>query len=426
MFNLKSKKIKNAAWISYFLVQGVSLFSMAPTNFYRPYDVNLKTTDIKNKSWKFGADIEYGSTNNGKNDEEYKSNILNLVNPTESSIAMLTGFQKDSEPWEIINNLGYVFSAPTDDGVRGHLKFKGHFSEMNLNLWGKCKLPIKSIGGRFDFCVYLPIKNIKINDISRQDLTQDVLAADLYVKEFITNQLDYLVETYGNLDLSDWSQTGIGDLTFLINWYEDFKQDKEFLKNVRLSIHVGLSAPSAKTKDEDKVFSLPLGNDGAWGIPVGIGLDLFFISSLRAGLELELLPLLDETRERRLKIDEAQTDYLILQKGMATKDFGLTWKFNLYLESFHFYRGLSARASYQFIKHEDDGLTAKSDDFVYSIINSAESLKEWTSHNFIFQFNYDFFEEFKNSWIKPQASLFVKLPITGRKVICPYTCAAQV
>ena len=427
MFDLiRLKKIKNAILVASFLANGVNLFAMAPTNFYRPYDVNLKTTDIKNKSWKFGADIEYGSTSKGKNNEEYKANILNLVNPTQSSIAMLVGFEKDSEPWKIINNLGYVFSAPTDDGVRGHFNFNGKFTETNLNLWGQYKLPIESIGGRFDFCVYLPIKNIKIHNISRQDLTQDVLAADLYVKEFITNQLDYLVKTYGGLDLSDWSQTGIGDLTFLINWYEDFKQDKEYLKNVRLSIHVGLSAPTAKTKDEDKIFSLPLGNDGAWGIPVGIGLDLFFVSHLRAGLELELLPLLDETRERRLKTDEAQTDYLVLQKGVATKDFGLTWKFNLYLQSFHFYKGLSARASYQFIKHEDDRLTAKSDDFVFSIINSAQGLKEWTSHNFIFQLNYDFFDAFKNSWIKPQASLFAKLPITGRQVICPYTFGGQI
>lgn len=426
MFNIKLKELSNLVLaVLLFSLSGETLFAMARTNFYRPYDVNLKTTDIKDKSWKFGADIEYGSTSKGKDVEEFKANVLNLLNPTESSIAMLVGFEKNSESWTIINNLGYVYSAVTDDGDRGHFKFSGKFQETDLNLWGKWKIPIKSIDGRFDFCVYLPIKNMKIYNVSRVDKTKDVLSADLYVKDFITNRLDSLVKTYGDLDLSNWSETGVGDLAFILNWYEDFKQDREYLKGVRLSVHAGLSVPTAKKKDEDKAFSLPLGNDGAWGIPFGVGLDLSFVSRLKAGLELEILALLDETRVRRLKTDGAQTDYLLLNKGDATKDFGLTWKFNLYLEGFHFYKGLSARASYQFIKHEDDSLTAKSDDFIYSVINSAKDLREWTSHSFIMQLNYDFFDEFKDSSIKPQASLFVKLPVTGRQVICPYTFGGQ-
>ncbi|MFH1644653.1 MAG: hypothetical protein ABIA74_05795 [bacterium] len=422
MFASNVKKI----FLICFVFTAIPAFAMAPTNFYRPYDVNLKTTDIKDKSWKFGVNIEYGNTSKGKNLHEDKANILNLWNETESSIAMLAGFEKDTEPWKIINNLGYVFGSATDDGVRGHFKFTGDFEETDLTLWGQWKLPIKSIGGRFDFCVYAPVKWMKIHNVKRVDLTKDVLSADLYVKQFITNQLDDLAETYGDLYFSDWSGSGVGDLAFILNWYEDFKQDKEYLKNVRLNIHGGLTAPTGKEKNEDKAFSLPLGNDGAWGIPLGIGLDLFFVSHVKAGLEVEILYLLDESRVRRLKTHEYQTDYFLLEKGDATKNFGLTWKFNLYLETFHFYKGLSSRLSYQFIKHEDDKLTARSDDFIYSVINSAQSLKEWTSHNFILQLNYDFFEEFKNSKIKPQASLFVKLPITGRQVICPYTFGGQV
>jgi len=408
------------------LVQNVQLFSFASTNFYRPYDINFKTADVRGKDWKVGVNFEHGSTSNGRDLSENKANILRLANSTESSIAMLTNFPKDSDPWKILNDLPFKFSATTDDGVRGHFKFSGDFEETDFTIWGRYRLPLPSLPGKFDFYAYVPFKDIKISNVKKEDQTVSVVTADFYVQDNITKKLDELVKTYGNLDLGNWSCLGISDLAFILNWFDDFKQDKEYLKNVRLHAHVGLTIPTGKEKDEDKAFSMPLGNDGAWGIPIGLGIDLGFINTLKSGLELEILTLLDETRTRRLKTHEKQTDFLFLQKGRATKSFGLMWKFNLYLQSFHFYRGLSAKAAYQFIKHDDDRVTAKSDDFIYSIINSAQSLKEWTSHNLILQLNYDFFKEAKNFAVKPQLCLFYKIPLTGRQVINPYTFGAQI
>jgi len=408
------------------LIQNVPLFSLAPTNFYRPYDINFKTVDVRDKDWKVGVNFEYGSTSKGRDWDENKANVLRLANPTQSSIAMLAGFKKDSEPWKLLNGLPFKYSPTADDGVRGYFKFSGDFEETDFTVCGRYRLPLNSLPGKFDFYAYLPFKDMKISNVKKEDQTKAIVDADFYVQDNITKKLDELVKTYGNLDLGNWSSFGVSDLAFILNWFDDFKQDKEYLKNVRLHAHVGLTVPTGKEKNEDKAFSLPLGNDGAWGIPFGLGIDLGFVNHLKSGLELEILALLDDTKTRRLKTHEKQTDFLFLQKGEATKSFGLTWKFNLYLQSFHFYRGLSAKAVYQFIKHDDDRVTAKSDDFVYSIINSAQSLKEWTSHNLILQLNYDFFKEAKNFVVKPQLCLFYKMPLTGRQVISPYTFGAQV
>jgi len=135
---------------------------------------------------------------------------------------------------------------------------------------------------------------------------------------------------------------------------------------------------------------------------------------------------MDETRVRRLKTDVNQTDFLILNKGSATKSVGTAYKFNLFLQFERFFKGLSAKVAYQFFKHDDDKLTADSNDFSYNIINSAQSLKEWNFQNFVFQLNYDFFLECKDSWFKPQLSFFYKLPVTGKRVINPHTFGGQI
>ena len=82
--------------------------------------------------------------------------------------------------------------------------------------------------------------------------------------------------------------------------------------------------------------------------------------------------------------------------------------------------------AYQFLKHDDDKLTSQSNDFSYHVINSAQSLKEWGTQNFVFQFNYDFFNECKDFLLKPQLSVFYKLPVAGKRVLNSYTFGGQV
>lgn len=264
-----------------------------------------------------------------------------------------------------------------------------------------------------------------ISDVNWVDQTKNVNNADLYVYNYLTSDIENVARDLGNLDLSSWNKFGVSDLVCLLSYYYDFKQMKEHLKNVRLTTRVGLSIPSGSEKDEDKVFSLPMGNDGAWGVPIALAIDLDFVYNIRAGLEFEMFFLSDAERVRRLKTDENQTDFLLLHKGKATKSFGSTWKFNLFLQAQRFLKGLSAMVAYQFLKHDDDKLTAQSNNFNYHVINSAESLKEWGTQNFVFQLNYDFFNECKNSWFKPQISLFYKLPVSGKRVINAHTFGGQ-
>ncbi|MFC1894339.1 hypothetical protein ACFLYH_00130 [Candidatus Dependentiae bacterium] len=412
-------------WIFSVLCLYNTVFTYAPTNFYKPYDINFRMFEWENTRFKLGMNFEYGDTRSGKNGDEDKVGILRLYNDSESALTMLMGAKKGSEIYNLANNLIPAYSPATDDGIRGHIKFDGQYKDLDWTIWGKYKLPVETLPGNFDFYIYVPFRYMEIDDIKIYDQTKNVLSSDRDVKFYLTDNLKENVKRLGDLNLNSWKKFGISDIVFMLGWYKDYKQAKEHLKNVRISFKLGLSVPSGSVKDEDEAFSLPLGNDGGWGIPLTAGLDLDFVKKFRAGLEFEMICFFDKTKEMRLKTDVNQTDYLFLHKGVATRSYGFYWKFNLYVQAKHFLGGLSAMVAYQFLKHDNDTLTAQSNDFSYNIINSAESLEEWGTQNFIFQFNYDFFKSCKHSWFKPQLSIFAKLPVTGKRVMNAYTFGGQ-
>ncbi|MCF7799917.1 hypothetical protein K9M16_02885 [Candidatus Babeliales bacterium] len=428
MRNFKIKfKIKKFVILLFLLlfVSTKNSFAMLRTNFYRPYDINFRMEDWPKTKFKLGVNIETGSTHNAKDSSEHKTNVLQIYNSTESTLAMLMGGPVNTDAYDLANYFLAAYGPALDDGVRGHLKLNGKFEQTEFSLWAKYRLPNCAIPGHFDLSLYLPIKYLAIKNVSITDQTKSILNADLDVNNVLTDDIKTVAQNLGGLSLDSWSKTGAGDLTLMLGWFNDFRQTKEYLENVKISAKLGITAPTGAKKDINKAFSLPMDNDGAWAIPLGGGVDLDFVHRIRAGLEFEMLFSFDEKRTRRMKTDTNQTDFLLLNSGRATRSPGFAWKFNLFLQARRFLGGLSFMTAYQFLKHDDDKLTADSNDFSYNIINSAQSLHEWGFQNFIFQFNYDFFNECKKSWFKPQISVFAKLPVAGKRVINAYTFGGQ-
>ncbi|MBD3272777.1 hypothetical protein GF385_00300 [Candidatus Dependentiae bacterium] len=409
----------------FILILTNSLSGFAPTNFYRPYDINWRLPDCKDKKFRLGVNFEYGDTNKCRDSGENRTGVLRLYNQTESSLGMLLGAEQGSDIYNLANLLLPAYSPATDDGVRGRFEIDGKYTQASINFEGRYKLPIETIPGNFELYLHVPFKYMQVSNVVWRDLTKDVLNADLDVHQYLTDDIFNNVSSLGDgLDLTGFKHIDISDIVCQLWWYQDYKQLKEHLKNVRLNFRLGVSAPTGNLRDEDKSLDFEIGNDGSWGFPFAAAIDLDFIHHMKAGLEFEMLFLLDNTRERRLKTHENQTDFLLLHKGVATISPGMTWKFNLYLQK-RFAKRFTTKIAYQFVKHDSDKLTAESNKFDYYIINTAERLQEWNSQNFIFQFNFDFFTEKQKYKIKPQLSVFAKLPITGKRVINTYTFGGQ-
>lgn len=413
---------------------GTAARAFAPNNLFPPYDPNLRLPSWedrnfwKKSAWRLGANLEFGSTSNGRSFDDHKANVLQLYDQTQAVIPMLMN-AKNTDATNILQALTAAYPGqPLDDGTRGHVKFFGHFDIADVTLNGRYWLPVDFVPGYVSLSVALPIRRAQIEHPRFEDLTKEIFAVDLDIKQVITDAAIFAqtLKELGNLDIGAWSRTGVGDLILLLEWQNSYRQEKENLKNVNIFTKLGLSLPTASMRDEDHAFSMSLGNDGAWGVPFGLGLGLEFIYNIHVGLDAEFLVLFDRTHNRRLKTEIHQTEFLLLNKGEATKEHGLTWKFNLYAQWYHFWRGLSVKAGYHYVKHDDDRLVPSANDFSYTVVNSANSLLEWNMHHLVFQVNYDLFKETRDWVLKPQFSIFYKLPIAGKGVIQPHAFGGQI
>lgn len=400
-------------------------FAYPPTNFFTPYNINWRLPDVKDKKFLFGINFEHGNTNDCRNGGEDKAPVLRLYNATESSLAMLLGAQVGSDIYNKANLLLPAYAPATDDGVRGRFELDGNFEQTNINLLAKYKLPIETIPGNFDLIVHVPATHMVVKDVVWRDLTKNVLACDYDVHAQLTDDIVNNVYTLGDgLNLEGFDRMGFGDIAVQLWWYNDYKQLKEHLKNVRLNFRLGLTAPTGHKVNEDKSLDFPFGNDGSWGVPLAAAIDLDFIHAFKLGLEFEMLFMFDNTRIRRLKTDSNQTDYLLLHKGNATLSQGMTWKFNLFIQK-KFGNYLTAKIAYQFLKKDSDKLTAESNNFDYTIINTAQRLQEWMTQDFIFKLDIDLFKESSKYAFKPQFSMFAKVPVTGKRIVSAYTFGGQ-
>ena len=219
------------------------------------------------------------------------------------------------------------------------------------------------------------------------------------------------------LDLNGWKRTGPGDLNLLLEFMFDFPQkNRQFLKNVDVGGRVGFTFPTGLKQDVDKLMAFPFGYNGAVGIVYGGGLSVTLGDYFKAGFDVQLLHLFGNTRERRIKTSIDQTDLLLLAKTPAYTDYGLTQRFNLFVQAYNI-AGVSFLVGYQFLKKGEDHLALNSCDYSSTIANTAISLDEWIVHSAEFNLSYDFSACQTDPWIVPQASLFARLPFGGKRSI---------
>lgn len=401
--------------IAGFLVTPFQVKSFFPINIFQPYDINLRPEIIYGKDWQFTLGYEAGSNFHGFQDDDNfssifcnKANILQLYQNNIDALAMLKGVPNN----ELAAIFGQQFNIDGDNGVRGNMIAHGDFNILaNVLLSARWHLPYNLTLG-----FHIPYLSMELDNVSFTDLTQNFRFEDQLVKELLTNNLQDRVQEFGGLCLDSWKRTGFGDLVTMLTWLENFPQIKPALKNVRLIVRGALSWPTGKKQDEDLLLALPFGNDGTVGIIFGAGLDLTFANYLRAGGYIELLYQFSDKKERRIKTAEGQTDLFYLSKTLAYKEHGINEQFNLYLEGFRFFDGLSTRVTYQFYKKREDRLWLFNDSFDPLIANSAENLQDATYHNIIFFLKYEF-DPLGCDPLSPQLFLFAKHGFNGKRAI---------
>lgn len=373
-----------------------------------PYDTSIRPTFNNLRRWQVAWYAEGGFHNaKGFNDEGSVANPLRIWNCQQNALAMLEGFPEESA-------IGQLRSAllDCDNGIRGRfnvdgdlqLKFSTSFAA-NLYFASDWRLGI-----------YLPVYKMALENVKFIDQTPNLDNLDKLVHEFLTDNLAENVLQLGCLDIGGWERTGVGDLTMLIEWFRDFKQNKPFLKNVRVNWRWGIGFPTGLRENENLIFALPFGYDGAVSMPFGLGLDLKLGSHFQCGMDIQLTQIFGHTRARRIKTDIDQTELLLLAKTETFKDSGLVQRFNLYVELYRFLKGLSFKITYQYLKQGDGEYSLKTQKFSNNVANTSPRLDDFTMHHLIPKFTYDFGCHWPEKRIRPEMGLFMRLPFNGKNV----------
>jgi len=418
--------------------------AFAPTNFFLHHDSALRFPVLHhNRNFALGVyKLEYGREDEGRSWDGKERNILQLHDTTESLVSAFRN-PVTANVKGIFDMLSILGPDP-DNGVRGQLCLNGKFSEIDATFFAGWTLPI-NMPGALSLVLYVPVVNKKVSDIVIKDLTpvtgdkafSGVLDAKVKV---LANKLQGCSKTWGCLDLCgsscgcSWQETGIGDIPLLLEWRydaaiscrEDEEERARTHKDYRASFfaRVGVIFPAAEEKDEDKAFSMALGNDGAWGLPISGGFSFNPGWHFKLGMDVDIVILFDHTKVRRLKTHPDQTEFLLFNKGLARKEHGVTWQLNAYAQAYHFIEGFSLQAAYQYVKHERSHLVPLCKGFDCKVVDCARSLLESDVHNVILRANYDWCHDSERG-VVPQIGFFYKFGMGGKNMIDNDTVGGQ-
>ena len=159
----------------------------------------------------------------------------------------------------------------------------------------------------------------------------------------------------------------------------------------------------------------------------GAGITLNWFNYIRGYIDFEFLHLFGNSRYQRIKTAPGQTDFLFLAKAHAHTDYGFTQQYNLCLEAYRIFHGLTFGVFYQFYRHGEDKLALYTNQYSNEIANTAEKLQEWTMHQFVFKVNYDFQCDLDDcAALKPNIFLFYKVPFNGKRALLVHTFGAVI
>lgn len=370
------------------------------------FNCKLSQADIykespKKQDFSWSATVEGSININGHNALGQKVNVLQYLQPDQSALNALRGFDASTQ----IGALAAQLSNANDDGVRGHLVPTGKLNLNRVNLIFKYNLP-----NHFYLNLFVPAISMKLSNVAWVDQTKSVSLADNLTKAKLTDNFVNNIEALsGGLKVgTGWDRIGFGDAEITLRWLRTFHQTKPILKSVQLGLYGGLGLPTGKRSNEDQLFSIPFGRNGATAVLLGGNIQLRWWEHLRGGINLNLIQPFETTYERRIKTDPNQTDLIFLAKAPTQVKLGLTQQFTLYLEGYHLFKNCSVQVGYNYAKHNQDSLKIISDKYSSEIANTAISLQELTQHSAIFTASFTG---------KLLVDLYYKHPFNGKATI---------
>lgn len=384
-------------------------------------DGNVSIKAEKKRRVHYGANLEYGYDMKGIDKDGEEVDGYKLFGPTESSLGMFVGN---------INAAAVAFVAGMtnppllpDNGTLGHVEFDGRRRHSECNVWFSAELPWESMPGTMEFGVYLPIKMVS------GDVTYSAVAAPAnapivtgVVQSQLVNDLGNQANKHGELGIGDFNNDGLGDPVLMLSWSDEYDQLEGGLATVGVFGQVGLSIPYADPRNQDQIFSIPLGNDGSWGLPVSFGMKTMFDNKICLRTAVDVLLLFSEESERRLKVSSGQGEWLLSEKVLAYRKPGTHLRISAGGEIGGMSDVLTLGLMYQGSWRGEDTFSVEDSKYTDSIggaVNTAARFQESVYHQLMFSGEFDW-RELSGMKHAPIIEVFYKYPFVAGKLVNTY------
>ncbi|MFC1842162.1 hypothetical protein ACFLYU_00710 [Candidatus Dependentiae bacterium] len=305
----------------------------------------------------------------------------------------------------------------------------------------RCNFGILSFSGRFktwevdfSFCknfkkgffvfLHVPYRKLEISNVRYKDVSCTVdetcslvpcpgtEEANTYWQAFL-NMLNPILRDY-KLSISGVSQKGIGDVSFAIG-YTINHEEADFLDFVDATVKLGVVAPTSKIKNENYVFSLPLGYNGHTGIFASFDTALGLYDWATLGLHIDAIWFNRRNRKIRIKTACEQSGLIKLAQDTAKIKHGSIYNGGIYFKADHFVGGFSLLVGYSYSTKQKDELDCFKDPCTdCNIANSDCALRKWEMHTIHFWTEYDLTKE--NRALCPRLNAFYNLVAGGKRI----------
>jgi len=227
------------------------------------------------------------------------------------------------------------------------------------------------------------------------------------------NSFGEILRSY-NLCMKKFSSKGIGDTSIAFGWTKNY-EDTEYVDYIDATVRVGVTIPTGKCKDENEIFSLPLGYNGHVGIFGAIDFSLGLYDWLTFGAHLDILGFTKKRKCLRVKTAFEQCGFIKLAKEMAEVRKGPIYNAGVFGKADHVAGGFSLLIGYSYTRKEHDCLEFCRETCIdCAIAGTDEMLQEWAMHTIHFFGEYDFTEE---GWkVGPRISAFYNLVAGGKRI----------
>lgn len=372
------------------------------------------------KPWLTSFDIYVsgGSTHHARNSSGDTTSLLNIYGLQNMRVLgeNVPGLNPSNPLDAILLNLAQI-PAREDFGM---LQYSGQFSiiESVINAY-------QNLCSGFFLQAYLPIRRLKVNHISFVDRspTDDIMPNNK-TPEWVAflNNFTAIQNQFG-LNTNTIKHFGIGDFSFLGGWACNY-EDTCCIDYFDVDSKIGILFPTAPKRNERKVFDIPLGYNGHYGVPLKFDCSVGYWEWLTTGFHIGALFLIEKKQTIRMRTAADQNGFFILTEGRANVDPGTIWEVSSYIKADHFAKGLSLLIGYCFTKKDRDSITPQNLSlFNYAIVNQDQRFLSWDMHVLHFMLEYDFTKI--STDIGPRIGIFYNYVFAGKRIfntsmVAPY------